>query len=123
MRLPGRHRIVSLVLAACPVAVERALRVLRVEDPVRVHAGRKRRVVLEVDDDRVADLGLDRRPEEAQVAPLGRDWNALPERVVGVLAVSDLRYVEPIRSRPRRTKTFSVAPKRRPVIMLRPRGA
>jgi hypothetical protein len=47
-------------------------------------------VVLEVDHDGVADLGLDDRPQQPQVLPLGRARLAAGEAGVGVLPIQRL---------------------------------
>src|SRR5581483_2319652 len=82
-----RHGVVGLVGPAGAVVVVRPLGGLVVEQAVGMHAGRERRVVPEDDLDRVADLGVDRRPEDAEVLPLLRAGNERLERAVGVPAV------------------------------------
>src|SRR5262245_51839184 len=47
-------------------------------------------VVLEFDNDRVADLGVNGWTEHAEMLPLRRHWFQLGERGVGVLAVDRL---------------------------------
>jgi hypothetical protein len=72
------------------VVVASALGGLAVEDPVGVQAHRKAGLVLEPDDDGVADLGLDDRPQQAQVLPFGGARLGVGEAGVGVLPIPGL---------------------------------
>ena len=92
--------VVGLGRPGGAVVVGGALGVLVIEDAVGVHAHGKAGLVLEVDHDPVADLGLDDRPQQAQVLPLGRAGLEPGEAGVGVFAIQgfDVNLADAVRA-------------------------
>ena len=87
---PRRDHVVVLVGAKGPVRVRRPLRVLLVENPVRMDRGPKPRVVAKVDHDRVAHDPADHRPQQPQMLLLRPPRHQRPE----ILRISPINRLD-----------------------------
>lgn len=94
------HGVVPLVLPRRAVVVGRAFGILVVPHPVGMEAEGELGVVPEGDLDRVPDLGVDGRSEQAEVLPARIDRREGGERLVGVGAVVRLAVdmADPVRA-------------------------